>query len=220
VTGKPQLWPLNSLQPLSFDPVRCRAELDELDALLALHASLDEQKQILPFFRTHPQITALLGSYCGKIRTFDRLAFELDLFGDFKADAVVGDTRRESFCFIEFEDGRPESIFRRVGKRRTLEWSSRFDHGASQIIDWCWKLDDFQRTDGFIRLFGSPTIEISGLLVVGRDTGVSQSDYPRLQWRRKYVTVNAQPLYCCTFDELARDLRDTLDTYTAVASVS
>lgn len=137
-------------------------------------------------------------------------------YGYFIADLVVGDAKRQSFCFIEFEDAHPRSIFK-SGARRTLEWTPRFDHGASQIIDWFWKLQDQRRTDTFARLFGASSIQASGLLVIGRDSGVTEGDRLRLQWRRENVAVNSQQLYCCTFDELARDLRDSLNNFTAAS---
>jgi hypothetical protein len=128
----------------------------------------------------------------------------------------VGDSARQSFCFVEFEEGHPRSIFRK-GARNTLEWAPRFDHGASQIIDWFWKLDNQRRTPDFERLFGTPSIRSSGLLVIGRDSGVTPADRLRLEWRREKVAVNSLQLYCCTFDELARDLRDTLTTFMAAS---
>ncbi len=217
-SSRSRLWPLNQITPLVFDPLQCQVELDELDDLLAQNPILTERGQILPFFRRRPHLAALAGSYSHNVRSYDRLAFELTLISDFTADVVVGDSRRESFCFIEFEDGHPNSIFKNTG-RRTLEWAPRFDHGASQIIDWFWKLNAQERTVDFQRLFGSLSIAASGLLVVGRDSGVTAADRPRLKWRRERVAVNSQQLHCCTFDELARDLRDSLNTYRAIASL-
>lgn len=190
--------------------------MDDLDSLLAANPVLRESGEILPFFRQRPHLAALLGVYGHNVRSYDRIAFELRLFDDFIADLVIGDSQRQAFCFVEFEDGHPGSIFKQ-GRRQTLEWASRFDHGASQIIDWFWKIQDQRRTETFERLFGSTSIEASGLLVVGRDSGVTPEDLPRLRWRREQVAVNSQQLYCCTFEELARDLRATLDNFTAIA---
>lgn len=206
----------NVIHPLTFDLAQCRAGLDELDELLLRNPELNENRQILPFFRQRPHLSALLGSYHSNVRIYDRIAFELRLFGDFIADLVVGDSVRQSFCFIEFEEGRQSSIFK-MGARRTLEWAPRFDHGASQIIDWFWKLDNQRRTVDFERLFGAPSIQASGLVVVGRDSGVTAGDRLRLEWRREKVAVNSLQLYCCTFDELARDLRGTFANFTAAS---
>lgn len=210
-------WPLNAIQDLRFDAIRCDTELTDLETLLAKEPELSERGDILPFFRQRPHLSALLGSYGRNLTNYDRLAFELTLVSEFIADVAVGDEAEQSFCFIEFEDGRPSSIFRRTS-RRAREWSPRFDHGASQIIDWFWKLDDLKGTATFARLFGSRTIDAAGLLVIGRDSGVTPADHPRLVWRREKVEVDGRKLYCCTFDELARDLRERLDTFALAAS--
>lgn len=197
--------------------MRCDVELAELEALLVRQAELSERRDILPFFRQRPHLSALLGSYGRNLTAYDRLAFELTLVNEFIADVVVGDAAGRSYCFIEFEDGRSGSIFRRT-KRQASEWTPRFDHGASQIIDWFWKLNDLRGTTTLARLFGSQSIDAAGLLVIGRDRGVTPADYPRLVWRREKVTVDRRRLYCCTFDELARDLRERLDTFVLAAS--
>jgi hypothetical protein len=41
-----------------------------------------------------------------------------------------------AFCVRDVEeDGRRDSIFKRAGTKANPEWSSRFDHGFSQIVD-------------------------------------------------------------------------------------
>jgi len=210
---------MTNLQTLTFDLAQCRVGLNELDDLLARNATLAESRQILPFFRQRPHLSALLGSYDPHLRRYDRVAFELRLFGDFIVDLVVGDVARQAFCFIEFEGAKMNSVFR-TGARRTLEWSPYFDHGSSQIIDWFWKLQDQRRTETFERLFGSSSIHASGLLVIGRDSGVTAADRLRLERRRENVMVNSQRLYCCTFDELARDSRAFLDNFTAASNLT
>src|SRR5689334_63352 len=96
---------------IQFDPKSCRAELKEFADLLKAKQELSENKDILPFFRKHQQLSALVGLYHPNIVVADRLAYEFQLFGDFVADMVVGDHARGAYCFIEFEDGRRDSIF-------------------------------------------------------------------------------------------------------------
>jgi hypothetical protein len=79
-----------------------------------------------------------------------------------------------------------------------------------QIIDWFWKLDDFRQTSDFSDQFGDSSAEFSGLLVLGRDAFLSDQEKKRLDWRRKNVVVNSQYIYCCTYDELYRDVFDLL----------
>ena len=133
-----------------FDLKRCRTELDEFKKLLDNHPTLDERRDILPFFREREHLSAFIGSYFApSIENSDRLAFEYSLFGDFFCDLVVGDSARGVYCFVEFEDATPTSIFESRGQKATLEWSSRFERGFSQIVDWFWKLDDMRGTIEF-----------------------------------------------------------------------
>lgn len=198
--------------PVRFDPARCAAELDELAALLRAHPLLAERRQILPFFRARPQLTAFLGSYHRDLTAYDRIAYELRLFGAFTADVVVADWDNKAFCFVEFEEAGPDSVFVR-GRRGTSEWGARFAHGFGQIVDWFWKLADLQGTTSFTQIFGAPAIDAAAIVVVGRDAGVVGADRARLEWWRRHVVVDSKRVYCCTFDELERDLRRRLVLY-------
>jgi hypothetical protein len=216
VSGRLRRWPLNRLEALQFAVARCGAELTEFENLLRSRPELDERGDILPFFRARPHLSAFLGSYNRNLTRFDRLAFELTLVNEFIADVAVADASAGSLCLVEFENGRANSIFRQTA-RSASEWTPRFDHGASQIIDWFWKIDDLRETATLARLFGTRITDATGLLVIGRDAGVTPADYPRLVYRREKVRVGRRRLYCCTFDELARDLRERLDAYSLVA---
>ncbi len=195
-----------------FNPLACRADLDEFDRLLTAKTQLSERDDILPFFRAHPHLSVFLRSYHPNVNAYDRLGVEVPLFGEFVADVVAGDRDRQAYCFIEFEDGRSNSIFVRRG-RRTSDWAARFDHGFSQIVDWLWLVDSQEHTLLFDTLFNAREIDVVALLVVGRDSGVSDADRQRLKWRRKHVVVNSQHVMCCTFDELLRDLRQRLGDF-------
>jgi hypothetical protein len=56
-------------------------------------------------------------------------------------------------------------------------------------------------------------VTFTGLLVVGRDPGVSDDDRVRLKWRSNRVMVDSHRIYCVTFDDLYRTLRDRLQVY-------
>jgi hypothetical protein len=180
--------------------------------VLAANPDLSEREHILPFFRAHPQLALVLGTYNANIITLDRLAFELPLFGQFTADIVVGDWSRKRYCLVELEDARRNSIFVRRG-RQTTDWSPRFLAGYSQVVDWLWLLEVMKHTEPFERQFGKRTINAAGLLAIGRDSGVSAADRLRFEWRRDYLIVNSRNIYCCTFDELARDLPERLTAW-------
>jgi hypothetical protein len=203
---------VGQFEELQFDRQRCQNELDAFAQLLTSSGHLSEKRDILPFFSVHRQVVALLGTYNPNLIVPDRVAIELPLFGDFVVDVAVGDWERKAFCFIEFEDGTPESIFARRG-RHTREWSPRFEHGFGQIVDWIWKLDDLKNTTTFARQFGAGTITTSFLLIIGREAGLTSSDRPRFHWRRDHVLVGSRHVQCYTFEECLRDLRLRLNAY-------
>src|SRR5262249_44531942 len=147
---------------------------------------LKEQEHIRPFFRRRRHLSALCGLYNTSIARFDRLAWEYQLFGDFSCDIVVGDSVKNTFSFIEFEDAGPKSIFVRQGKKTTREWSPRFDHGYSQIIDWFYKLRDAEKSDEFEARFGQRSIDFTGTLIIGRKHYLDAGERARLDWRRHH----------------------------------
>lgn len=201
---------MKTFESVNFDRKRCIEEVSALRKWLGRNAVLEERKQILPFFRKRRFLSAFLGSYGRDLISFDRIAFELSLFGDFACDLVVGDSARNAYCFIEFEDAAPNSLFVKQGRRATREWSSRFDHGFSQIIDWFCKLDDMKKSDAFAALFGARSICSTGILVVGRNHDLLAGETERLEWRRNNVLVGSQIIECLTFDRLLADLQTRL----------
>lgn len=201
---------MKTLNPLAFDIAKCQAELAELQALLAKNAQLSESKQILPFFRTRHHLSAFIASSFSKIDCYDRIAHEFDIFGDFTADLVVGDSNAKRFVFIEFEDAKPESIFTSKQGRSTPDWSFRVEHGISQILDWFWKLSEEKGSTEFITRFGAPSIRIFGLVVVGRRALLSHREQERLKWREDSVLCDSKNIQIITFDDLADDLAHRL----------
>lgn len=194
------------LAPWKYDENAARAALDALDALLTTRDELSEREDILPFMRTHPHLCALIGSYNQRANVYSRMGLEVPLFGQFTADLVSGDHATRAYTLVEFEDGRPGSMFVQRARQRT-EWSPRCEHGLSQLTDWLWLLDDQGHTHVFEEIFGPRPITATVVLIIGRDHGIAPADRHRLEWRRDHVVINSQHLYCCTFDELLRDLR-------------
>ena len=196
---------------IRFDPVRCRTEVLQLRELLETSRSLEERKNILPFFRDRLQLSAFVGSYHPEIVRCDRVAHELPLFGNFVADLVVGDSVNGAFTFIEFEDASTHSIFRKKRKKATPEWSTRFEHGFSQIVDWFFELDDQKSTIGFMETFGFRTIKHIGILVIGRTAHLGKRETDRFRWRQEKILLDSKTIYCKTFDQLCDDLLARLE---------
>ena len=202
---------MKPLDSFNFDVRKCIAELDEFEKLLK-QAELRESQDILPFFKKNLHLSAFIASYVAEIVRFDRIKHEFTFFGDFRADLVVGDSTNATYCFIEFEDATRNSIFVKK-ERSTSDWSSRFEHGFSQIVDWFWKLDDFRNTAQFRAVFESDSINFYGMLIIGRESFLSPIDKNRLRWRLNKVLIDSQKIICITFDQLARDIKDRLSLY-------
>jgi hypothetical protein len=143
-----------NLIPLTFDPVQFEKEIKAFERLLK-KPLLSETKDLQPFFQRNPHLTAYIGTYSTELGHATEYAFEYDLFGDYKSDLVLANRRAKQFCIVEFEDGTPDSIFKNQPKRANPEWGPRFEHGFSQLVDWCYNLDDYKKTSGFARTFGS-----------------------------------------------------------------
>jgi hypothetical protein len=207
---------MKQFEPFEIDFDRCRVELTALKELLEKYEveTLKEREHILAFFAENRHVAALVGSIAPNIARVDRLAYEFDFFGDYAADLAAGDSKKREYCFVEFENAAPDSIFRKSGKKSSLEWSPRFDHGYSQIIDWFWKLHDLARSDtGRARFGHANSFNYCGLLVIGRSRGLAPLEKERLDWRRNRVLVDSRHIYCMTFDELSEDLTFRLDKY-------
>lgn len=199
---------------ISFDAPQCWRELHAFRELLDNRAELREAADIKPFFDAHRNLSALIGSLWWEIKQFDLLSYQYQLFGDFGCDLVVGDSSRKAFGFVEFEDGAPDSIFRRQGQKAVLEWAPRFEHAVSQIVDWFWKLDDMERTDEYEARFGARHIRYFAVLVVGRDRWLTEArERRRLDWRCERVLVKSRTVQCLTYDQLYRHCSEWLDRF-------
>jgi len=204
---------LGSDPSIKLSKSEARKELAEFGALLSdpSRPELTEKADLLPFFASHEQLIALLGTYNPRIENFDQIAMEFDIFGDHTADSAVGDTREQQYCFIEFEDATKTSIFKKKASKSTPEWSDRFDHGCSQIIDWILWLENQKHTVSYTQRFGVGEIHFVGLHVVGRDRYVTDPSLKRrLTWRSEQVIVCSRKLHCITFDKLYADLDSRL----------
>jgi len=198
--------------PHALDPVACCVEVAELRALLAGTRNLKEA-EIRAFFGARRHISALIGHYNPSVKRVDRLAYEYPLFGDFRCDLAIGDSVTRACTFVEIEDAGPRSLFVKHGDKATREWSPRFDHGYSQVVDWFHKLQDMSNTATMEARLGKRAIDYTGVLVVGRNQHMDIGEHERLRWRREHVIVNSKRIFCVTYDELLEDLEFRLDWY-------
>ena len=132
---------MKTFEPISLDYGVLSKELDELQALLTSKTTLKERKEIAPFFKCRKHLSAALGLANGEVLLPDRIATELDLFGDFACDVASGDSETNAYTLVEFEDAQEYSVLTKLEVGKTVKrWSPRFEHGFSQLVDWAWRL--------------------------------------------------------------------------------
>ncbi len=118
---------MKTFSPHQLDIAKCQQELTELKNLLNSKTELDERNDVLPFFRTRSNLSSFISTYVNDIANPDRLAFELDLFGDFACDLAVGDSSSQTYLLVEFEDAKKNSLFKE-GTKYAPDWSQRLEH--------------------------------------------------------------------------------------------
>lgn len=196
-----------------YNSSSCRRELTKFGKLLRDKPQLSERNDIQTFFKHNKQLSAFIGTFVPNIGPAPQLAFEFPFLGDFAADLILGNRDQGEFCVVEFEDGRTNSIFTKVRNKSTREWSRRFEHGYSQLVDWFYSLDDFKKTDRFKRDFGQGHIKFFGLLVIGRSAAMSEAERSRLRWRTEKTKVDSHSIECLTFDDLYDSLAMRMSFY-------
>ena len=199
---------MKEFKEIDFDLRACESGLSDFRTLLD-DPSADlskEDKVLLPFFRERPHLLAAMGLLHGEILSPNRIAWELDLFGDYKCDFVIGDladrTRPYPYCFIEFENAIPKSLFKRPKDGRRPQFASRFCCGLSQPLDWAHSLNENGGTVAFHERFAADSINWVGVLVCGRSTSLRESERRRISWRQENILVDGRSIRLLTFDDL------------------
>jgi hypothetical protein len=207
------------LETIAFEPATFRQELNAFARLLESKADIGERADIQPFFKANKHLTAYIGTLYLNIAVATEICFEFDLAGDFRADILLGSKKANQFCVVEFESGEQDAIFKKQPERRNPEWSSRFEHAFSQIVDWFYSLEDQRNSAAFQNTFGSGEITFTSLLVMGRKSSVDSPQMRRLAWRTKKVLVDSNKVTCITFDDLHAALQEKFEFYSAAAEV-
>jgi hypothetical protein len=202
---------MSQLTNLKFDLKQFNKELQEFHTLLSSQRELSERSEILPFFKARPFLSLGI-SWLGNVLP-EIYAHEFNLWGKFQSDLVVGSTSKRHFFFVEFEDATKDSIFKKINQKSTSEFSRRFEHGYSQIIDWFYLLNDVSKTRQFETAFGHNSIKYDGILVVGRSHFLNEKydETQRLSWRMNHVIVNSKKVLCYTYDELCQALMEMVE---------
>jgi Domain of unknown function (DUF4263) len=196
----------------AFSPKKCRRDLGEYSKLLKTTPKLSERTDILPFFKARHDFSLLISRYLPDIKVADVLAHEYSIYGDFVADLVVGDSKVKRYLLVEFENGYPDSVFRKKAGKNTPDWSSRFEAAYSQLVDWLWKLEEMRTTNEFERTFGKHAI-FQGIIVIGHKMRLSERETDRLRWRMDKTRIDSHAVSCASFDAIEDDFDFSLRNY-------
>lgn len=186
------------IEAIKFNRAKTKTELKSFKNLLKRNHELKEREQILPFFKKRKNLSAFMGHVLQKIDPPEMVSHEYTLWGQYICDLVIGSKTSGSVCFVEFEDGKRNSVFSGNGNNRN--WSRRFEHGFSQIIDW-FNVLDLQR-DHLKTELGFEIKEYSGILVIGREKFLNDKERERMMWRSGKVRVDSKDITVITYDEL------------------
>jgi hypothetical protein len=208
-----------------LDVPSCRQAVSSLASFLASNNELAESGKggLQEFFLEDPDLLLLAGDCFGP-RSFTPAAYksEYSIFGEFRADFAVANATRDKFLFIEFEDAKRDSVFKEKtsgSSSISYEWSKRFEHGYSQVVDWHYRMDDMSGTSRLEESFGVSMVEYDGLLVIGRDHFIREAGgVSRLRWRKDKTVVNSRRIHCLTFDALLSEIAGRLETIEAILS--
>ena len=195
---------MTSLNLHTFDAVQARKEWQEYQLLLQTKPELKEREDVLPFFRERHHLSVLIGYYLPSVLKPNCFGHEFSIFGDFKADLIVGDSINRHYLLIEFEDGKSNSIFTRT-RRTTSEWSSRLEKAYSQLTDWLWQLDGMRNTPQFETAFKKSDAEFQCVIVIGKNTNLTEDEQKRLRWRENNTVINSKKFQIISFEQLLED---------------
>lgn len=215
---------MKKFDAFQFDWRILASELAEFKTLLDTHIELEEDKHILPFFRQRQHLSASLSFVFNTFNNLpvDKMAYEFDLWGKFKCDLVIGCSSLNSYVFVEFEDAKHDSLFKKIKNKSTSEFSNRFEHGYSQLKDWFYILDNMQDNVDFEARFGSRKIQYEGVLVIGRKHFLrTEYDEPnRLLWHINSVIVNSKKISIVTLDGLYEYLIGALQNLKDISAIN
>jgi hypothetical protein len=202
---------VRGFEEITLEIPRLREELDDFESFLNSETQLKEREQIAPFFKQRKHLVAALGYTHAGIAHPDRVSTELSLFGDFSCDAASGDSVSKAFLLVEFEDATERSVLGRAVPGKIKPWSPRFEHGASQLVDWAWRLScENHDSHAFRRIFEMNDPYIHFLFIARRDADLNDDDQARIRWRANSMTLGAYRMSCLTFDGALSTLRRRL----------
>ena len=186
-----------------YDVKLVQQAISEFRTLITSKTELEEKKDLQPFFKKHPVLIFLLAGL-GQISrsNVDEYEFEFDLWQDLVCDIGIGNSDANTYCLIELEAGKRNSIFKNKPKNYP-KYGDSLECGYSQIIDWFFKIDEMKNTSGVKRRFAGDYPRINAVLIIGRSHFLNNDlERNRFNWRRDNTLIGAKNVTCLTYDEL------------------
>jgi hypothetical protein len=171
-----------------------------------------KEKSIQYQLYKRPALLQLIGKYFGVIRP-DKIAVELDILGRYTPDIVLIDTQRKTYVMIELEPAETDSIFSGKGKKR--HWSSRYEKGFSQCVDWAGEFAINQQNEQTITGLSNANIRNFALIIGRRKFFKPNSlEINRFEQRNSLIThfnfTKKCNYQCIDYDELLSELKNLL----------
>jgi hypothetical protein len=207
---------MGQLKTFALNKPKAKAELAAFKALLDGKTDLGEASDLLPFFDANEQLCALMAMYNPRIIDYQNISIarEFSVFGDHRADLVIGDVKNQEFCFVELEDAKSTSIFSTGSTKLTPDWSHRYERGFSQLIDWILWIENNKGNTAFKGRFQTASIRYNMVLIIGRDRHlIDPALRERFDWRNDSVIVASKKVLCITYDKLYDDLSTRLKIF-------
>ena len=203
---------MHQFDALQYSLTKAELELLSFEAWFATVAFMGEA-QIVKQIRARPHMCGLLCA-SGGIQAPDLIKFELTLSGLFRTDLVLGNSRTRGFVLVEFEGAGEHSLFSKLKKTRQYRsFAHPLEHGFGQIVDWAWLKNDNPNAITLTNAFGGAINSSAYLLICGRDQGiVDDLERRRFEYRRHHTNISGIPVHTLTYDDMVRELRQTLET--------
>jgi len=208
---------MKRLQKTDIDYQLLENKVRELKTLLDTKDAIKENT-LLAFFKQRPELLCIIGEINLRVSESDLYASEFDIFGYFRADFVVGNSKKGRYLLIELESAENNIFYQRAQKSKR-EWHRVFSIGYNQLFDWFWLLEDFEHTLDFQNTFPNFS-NFTGLLIIGRNKYLTGEEKRRIEWRQNKSLFDSNRILLMTYDELYEDLENYINALREATDVS
>jgi hypothetical protein len=196
---------------LSF--ASARRELAVLSKYINDHDFFGE-RDIVRVLKASPNLTVLIGTLARGMILADAFKYEFRIQGVVSADLILRSRGRDRVVLVEFEGGRPGSIFSRRASNQLREWSREIEHATGQIIDWSWALADVAKSKVLASNLGVETLDVQYLVICGRDAALdSELLRQRFTYRHSRLNIAGSSVVFLTYDGFLREVSHALTEF-------